>query len=137
MALETTLIHELEPAIPFTCADGVGIEKGALLILTDPMTVATTTGDTDEIIGIAAAEKVASDGRTKVPVYLRGVFRGFAGLAGVTVGLALISDTATGAANELVVADVNSESVVGIALETAADTESFMFLLQPVSMNLA
>ena len=137
MALETTLIHELEPAIPFTCADGTGIEKGALLILTDPMTVATTTGDTDEIIGIAAEEKVASDGRTKIPVYLRGVFRGFAGAAGCTAGLALISDTGTGAANELVVADVNSEAIVGIALETAADTESFLFLLQPINVNLA
>lgn len=137
MALETTLVHELEPAVPFTCADGTGIEKGALLILTDPMTVATTTGDTDEIIGIAAEEKVANDGRTKIGVYLRGIFKGFAGAAGVTAGLAIISDTATGAANELVVADINSEAVVGIALETAADTESFMFLLQPVNFNLA
>jgi hypothetical protein len=137
MALETTLIHELEPPIPFTCADGTGIEKGALLILSDPMTVATTTGDTDEIVGIAAEEKVANDGRTKIAVYMRGVFRGFAGAAGATAGLALISDTATGAANELVVADVNSEAIVGMALETAADTESFLFLLSPFNVNLA
>tara|TARA_Y100000310_G_scaffold280361_1_gene300040 strand:+ start:257 stop:670 length:414 start_codon:yes stop_codon:yes gene_type:complete len=137
MALETVLIHELELPVPFTCADGTGIEKGALLILTDPMTVATTTGDTDEIIGIASEEKIANDGRTKIGVYLRGIFKGFAGAAGTTAGLAIISDTATGAANELVIADVNSEAVVGIALETAADTESFMFLLQPVNFNLA
>jgi len=137
MALETTLLYELEPAVPFTCADGTGIEKGALLILTDPMTVATTTGDTDEIIGIAAEEKIASDGKTKIGVYLRGVFRGFAGAAGVTAGLALISDTGTGAANELVVADVNSEAIVGMALETATDTQSFKFLLNPINVNLA
>ncbi len=137
MALETTLLYELEPAVPFTCADGTGIEKGALLILTDPMTVATTTGDTDEIIGIAAEEKIASDGKTKIGVYLRGIFKGFAGAAGVTAGLAIISDTATGAANELVTADVNSEAIVGIALETATDTQSFKFLLQPIAVNLA
>lgn len=137
MALETTLMHELEPPIPFTCADSVAITKGALLILSDPNTVATTTGDNDEIIGVAAADKIANDGNVTIPVYMRAVLRGFAGAAGVTVGRALISDTATGAANELVVADANSESVVGIALETATDTQSFKFLLSPVNMVLA
>jgi hypothetical protein len=137
MALETTLLYELEPAVPFTVTDGAGIEKGSLLILTDPMTVAVTTGDTDEIIGIAAEEKIANDGKTKLGVYMRGIFKGFAGAAGTTAGLAIISDTGTGAANELVTADVNSEAIVGIALETAADTESFKFLLQPIAVNLA
>lgn len=137
MALETVLLTELEPAVPFTCANGTGIAKGALLLLTDPMTVATTTGDTDEIIGIAAEEKIASDGKTTIGVYLRGIFKGFAGAAGVTAGLPIISDTGTGAANELVVADVNSEAIVGLALETATDTQSFKFLLQPIGVNLA
>lgn len=137
MALEATLDTELELPVQFTCADGTGIEKGALLTLSDPLTVATTTGDTDPIIGIAAEEKIASDGRTKIAVYLRGIFKGFAGAAGVTAGQGIISDTATGAANELVNADVNSEHIVGRALETAADTESFLFLLNPFSVNLA
>lgn len=137
MALECTLLVELEPAVSFTCADGTGIEKGTLLILTDPNTVAVTSGDTDEIIGVAAEEKVANDGKTQIGVYLRGIFRGFAGAAGVTAGLGLISDTGTGAANEIVVADVNSEAILGIALETATDTQSFRFLLQPVNINLA
>ena len=137
MALEATLITELETPVNFTCADGGAIPKGSLLILADPNTVAITTGDTDEIIGIAAAEKIASDGNVTIPVFLRSIFRGFAGAAGVTAGLAIITDTATGAANELVVADVNSEAVVGIALETATDTQSFKFLLQPVNFNLA
>lgn len=133
MALEAVLVVELEIPVSFTCADGTGIEKGAILKITDPMTVATTTGDTDAIIGIAAEEKIANDGKTSIGVYLRGIFKGYAGAAGVTVGAPIISDTGTGAANELVVADINSQNVVGIALETAADTESFMFLLQPVA----
>jgi len=138
MALESELVHEMEPPIPFTCADGTGIEKGTHLILSDPMTVAKSGGDTDEIIGISAEEKVASDGKTRIGVYMRGIFRGFAGASGVTVGLAIISDNATGATdNELVVADINSEAIVGIALETAADTESFMFYLNPININLA
>ena len=137
MAGECELLYELEPPIPFTCANGTTIEKGALLILTDPMTVATTTGDTDEIIGIAAEEKIADDGKTTIPVYMRGVFKGQVGAAGVTAGLAIISDTATGAANDLVVADVNSEAIVGIALETATNDQTFRFLLQPINVNLA
>jgi len=137
MAGEAVLIYELEPAVPFTCANGTGIEKGALLILTGPMTVATTTGDTDEIIGIAKEEKIADDGKTKIPVYLRGIFRGQAGAAGVTAGLAIISDTATGAANDLVGADVNSEAIVGMALETATNDQTFMFYLNPINVNLA
>ena len=136
MALETTLVYELALPIPFTCANATGIEKGALLILTDPNTVATTTGDTDAIVGIAAEEKIASDGKTKIGVYQRGIFKGFAGAAGVTTGMAIISDTGTGAANELVVADVNSEHIVGRALETAADTESFLFELNPFAAQL-
>ena len=137
MAFEAIIIHEMEPPIPFTVADGVGIEKGSILLLTDPMTVAVTTGDTDAIIGIAAEEKIASDGKTTLGVYMRGIFKGFAGAAGVTVGTAIITDTATGAANELVVADVNSENIVGTALETATDTESFVFYLNPININVA
>jgi hypothetical protein len=137
MALECTLVHELALPVPFTCADGGAIPKGSLLMLSDPYTVAITTGDTDPIIGIAAEEKIANDGKTSIGVYLYGIFKGFAGLAGVVAGMAIISDTATGAANELVVADVNSEHIVGRALETATDTESFLFLLDPFAAQLA
>lgn len=137
MALECVLLYELEPAVPFTCADGTTIAKGALLTLTDPMTVATATGDTDAVVGIAGAEKIASDGITKIPVIMRAVCKGFAGAAGVTAGAGIISDVATGAANELVDADVNSENIIGRALETATDTQSFKFLLSPFGLNLA
>jgi len=132
MALETTLMYETAPPIPFTCADGTGIEKGAILVLTDPMTAATTTGDTDACAGIAAEEKIASDGKTKIAVYREGIFKGYAGLAGVTAGKAIITDTATGAANELVDADAGSVNIVGMALETATDGQTFMFELKPI-----
>ena len=137
MALEAQLMVETELPVPFTCADGTNIPKGSLLEISDPNTVTITNGDTDPIIGIAAEEKIANDGKTKIAVYLRGIFKGFAGAAGVTAGQGIISDTGTGAANELVNADVNSEHIVGRALETAADTESFLFLLNPFSVNLA
>ena len=137
MALETTLMIESEIPVNMTCADDVGIEKGAILLLSDPNTAATTTGDADECAGICASEKIAGNGVTSVSVYRGGTFKGYAGLAGVTAGHAIITDTATGAANELVDADVNSEQIVGIALETATDGETFLFELKPMAVNLA
>ena len=40
MALETTLVIETGKPIFMTCADGTGIAKGAVLMLSDPMTAA-------------------------------------------------------------------------------------------------
>ena len=137
MALECTLVYETMTAIPFTCADSASIAKGAVLMLSDPMTVATATGDTDIVAGIAAEEKVANDGNTSIAVYTRGYFKGFAGAAGVAVGAGLITDVSTGAPNEIVSADVNSENILGRSLETATDTQSFLFELHPFSVNLA
>ena len=137
MALETEIVYETAPPVPFVCANAGAIPKGSLLKITDLNVVAITAGDTDPIIGIAAEEKIANDGVTSIPVYMEGIFKGYAGAAGVTVGQAIISDTGTGAANELVNADVNSEHIVGRALETATDTESFLFQLNPFSVNLA
>lgn len=137
MALEATLVIEMEAPVPMTCSESVGIEKGAILLLTDPNTAATTTGDTDACAGIAAEEKIAGDGRTTIAVYKRGIFKVFIGAAGCTAGFALITDTSTGAANELVAADVNSENIVGRALETATDTQSALIELNPFTVNLA
>lgn len=75
MANEATLIYELDIPVPFTCDNATGIEKGTLLKLTDPATVAAATADNDVFIGVAAEEKIASDGVTKIGVYLRGVFK--------------------------------------------------------------
>lgn len=58
MAHEAILKFETELPIPFTVANGTGIEKGAVLKLTDPMTAIITSGDEDQIAGIAAEEKI-------------------------------------------------------------------------------
>ena len=138
MALEAKLIYELEPAIYFACALGTAIPKGSFVKITDENIVAICDGDTDACIGITAEEKVATtDGKITIAVYLRGIFKVFVGAAGATVGLAAITDVATGAANELVNADVNSENIVGRFLGTATDTQSVMMLLAPFSVNLA
>ena len=137
MALETTLVFETEKPIPMTCANEVGIEKGAVLKISDPFTVALADGDGSYVAGIAAEEKIANDGKVKIGVYRRGIFKAYIGAGGCTVGDALITDTATGAANELATADINSENIFGRALETAADTDSCLVELNPFTVNLA
>jgi len=136
MAKECVLIKELEAPVSIPCAVGDSWEKGSVLKISDDYTAAITAGDTDPVIGIAAEEKIANVG-TQCSVYLRGIFRGYAGAAGVTVGMGIITDTATGEANELVDADLNSEHLVGTALATATDGETFHFLLNPFGIQLA
>ena len=136
MANEATLVFELETPIPFTVANATGIEKGALLAMTDPMTAILVSADgTEAIAGVAAEEKIASDGKTKIGVYRRGIFKMLAGGA-ITVGESVISNGST-LANEVITAAVNSENIVGIALETVADTETFLVELNIIKPNLA
>jgi len=130
MALEWTLYRETMLPIPFTVADGTGIEKGTLLKLTDPNTVAASDGAADVIAGIAAEEKIANDGKTTLAVYTRGYFIATAGGA-ITVGNALISST--GAANEVVAAAATSVNLIGRALETASDTDTLLVELNPMT----
>lgn len=127
MANEHKLIVELEPPISFTVANATGIEKGTTLKMTDPRTAiaAGTVGDT--CAGIAASEKIASDGNTQLGVYRKGIFRGLASGA-ITVGSAVIHTTA---ANTLTVATATSLQIWGTSLETVANGETFLYELNP------
>ena len=136
MALEAELYYELELPIPMTCADGAGIEKGAFLEINDDATVTTSNGDSDKVVGIAANEKIANDGVVKIGVYLRGIFIGFAGADGVTVGRAIRMDSGA-APNELSIASANEEGIVGTAWATATDGQKFKFLLNCINPVLA
>ena len=133
MANECTLYIETELPIPMTCADNTGIEKGALLKISDPYTVALAAGDADYIGGIAATEKIANDGKTTISVYRHGIFKGVAGAAGVTAGKALMSYNGTGPDNSIV--DATNAGVasktLGISFETATDGQTFLFELNP------
>ena len=134
MANEAVLIYELAPPIPFTVADGTGIEKGAILKLTDPMTAIINSGANDAVAGIAAEEKIASDGKTKLGVYTRGVFRVLAGGA-VTVGDMVEVHSVV---NEVVTATQTASAtanLLGRALETASDTDTFLVELNPITIK--
>lgn len=128
MANEATLIYEMDIPIPFTCADGTGIEKGTLVKLTDPATVAAATADNDVLIGITSEEKIANDGKTKIGVYTRGIFKMLVGAAGCTVGKPVVAS----AANTIVdgaAADSDLGYVLGRALETGANGETVLVLV--------
>jgi autotransporter-associated beta strand protein len=81
----------------FTVADGASIEKGDFLQLTDPMTVSLVDGNDKIAGGIAAEEKIANDGKTKIAVYRRGYFKVEVGTTGCTAG----KDAVCEAKNEL------------------------------------
>ena len=132
MASEAVLIFELEPPIPMTVADGTGIAKGALLKLADPLTASLSATSDDVMAGIAAEEKVASDGKTKLGVYMRGIFKVEAN-GTITVG-EMVKCDATNATNTVIKvtpAASAKENVLGRALETAADGETFLMELGP------
>lgn len=136
MALELELVYELEPPVPMTVADGTGIERGTLLALSDPNTAAAVGAANNAIIaGVAAEEKVASDGKTKLAVYRRGIFKATAGGA-ITVGDML--ESSSGAANEVITATFTANAtanLIGRALETAADTETLLIELNPIQIK--
>ena len=123
MANEATMIFELQPAIPFTISDTTGIERGAILNLTDPMTAAASATEGEAVSGIAASEKIASDGKTKLGVYRIGIFRAFASGA-IAVGEALQSAGENYV--KLAPATLSGAQILGTALETAADGERFL-----------
>jgi len=135
MANEAVLVYEDSLPWPMTCADGTGIEKGAILKMTDPNTCALADGSEDIFAGIAAEEKIANDGKTKIGVYKSGIFRVLAGGA-ISVGEAL--KTGAGAAtNEVIIAATNDQNIIGYSLETADDTHTFLMQLKPTRMELA
>lgn len=127
MADETTLVWEYELPIPFKCANATGITKGAILKLTDGMTAIINSGAKDMICGIAAEEKIASDGKTTIKVFRRGIFKGTAAAA-IAIG-APLSVSAT--ANRLQTATgSNGASVIGTALEApSGNGQTFLFEL--------
>ena len=132
MANEATLLVETKLPINMTCADGTGIEKGADVKLTDPMTVAIADGDGDVFGGIAAEEKIANDGKTKIAVYREGIFV-MTGEGNITVGDQLMTGASTGPANA-VMTGTNAAlggKGLGIAFETSTDGQKLYVEVRP------
>lgn len=119
MANEGTLVLKYEDPIDFTVADGTGITKGAILKLTDPRTAAASDGDSDYVAGIAARDKVANDGRTRLAVFRRGVFRLMAS-GSIVAGQSVATHSSTGGANVIA---ASTTKPCGVALEDTSGNE--------------
>ena len=134
MANEATPMFETSLPIPFICANATGIEQGTLLTLTDPFTASANSaiviGAT--VAGIAAAEKIASDGVLTVPVYRSGIFK-VTGSGNSTAGDPVCLSTG----NLVEKAATNEEDILGTALETSTDTQTLLIELKPFGISLA
>ena len=118
MANEAKLVVKLQDRLrQCIVADGTGIEKGTILELTDPNTGAASSG-TGIFLGIAAAEKVASDGSTKLAIYTEGVFDIKASAATISAGDLVKIDGAN-----LVSTTATAENAIGMALQDAITSE--------------
>jgi len=117
----------------FTCAEGTGIAKGTLLKIADPATVSKSTSEGDVIIGVAAAEKIASNGTTQIPVHTSGYFKAY--LSGAIVAGEPLMNYYDATYQNHVHAAWPTQSLLsggktfGMALETGANTESIRVLL--------
>ena len=123
MANEAVLMVETELPVMMTCANATGIEKGTVLKLSDPLTVAASSADNDLFGGISGEEKIASDGKTKIAVYFGGIFKMKVSSTGTTVGLHQVIKGAN-TIGDYTTLDDEKGYVIGKALETAADTET-------------
>lgn len=131
MADEATLFIETNHPIDFTVANATAITKGALLAMTDPFTAVAATVTNQDVAGIAAADKIASDGVTKLAVYRDGIFR-VTGSGNITVGdplgLVIGSNRVVSQIGEL---QLSGSVTLGTALETSTDGQTLYMELRP------
>lgn len=128
MTYEAVLRDKVDEAIDFTIADNAGIEKGTLCNLADPRTAAASGTEGEVCSGIAAREKIASDGRTRLAIFRRGIFDVYASGA-IAVGSPVKSAGAVNKVKSAVASSLSGAAIIGYALETAADNEQFQIFL--------
>ncbi len=123
MANEAVIIELLgnggDP-VRYTVVDSVAIEKGTILAMSDVRAAIPSTaagGSGSAFAGIAAAEKVASDGSTTLAAYTYGIFD-LAASTAITVGqylsLAGINYVKNATAAEALF------NLVGVSMETGS-----------------
>lgn len=128
MANEAVIIELQKGQNPvrFAVLDGQAIEKGTILQLLDARKVSGATGSGDVVAGIAAAEKVASDGATSIAVYVPGQGNIFdlknAATGTITIGQ-MVKTSGANLIQAAADADFEAGRVLGKALEAANASE--------------
>jgi len=122
MTNETIHVVKIGDPIDFNVSNNVAITKGAILKLTTPRTAILAAGKGDLIAGIAARDKIASDGRTKLAVWRQSgnIFRMLAS-GSISAGDAVI--TSAGPTNSVMAQDASAAGckIIGFALEGISD----------------
>lgn len=123
MVSEAELVLKVDEPMDFIVSNLVGIEKGTICELTTPRTAIAASSDGGVFAGIARREKIANDGRTRLALFRRGIFRLTAGSDAITAGewvsISLLNLIRTAAA-----ADIEDGKAIGIALEDISATET-------------
>ncbi len=131
MTDEAVLWFETELPLPFTVADATAITKGQPLQLNDPFTAIAPTATSAMVAGIAAADKIASDGVTKLGVYRGGIFK-MTGSGNITAGdpvrLVIGSNRVDSAVGVLT---LSGSRILGVALETSTNGQTLLVELRP------
>lgn len=131
MANEAVLFTKIGQPINFTVSNNTGIEKGAVLQLNDPFTAIAPTSDNAIVAGIAAAEKIANDGHTKLAVFRSGIFKmtlSGSATAGDPVGTINATNKVGSNATTL---NFSGSQILGIALESGTNGETILVDLKP------
>lgn len=125
MADEAVIIELFKGGRPMrvTVADGTGIEKGTLIAITDPRTGAAHAAADAFILGVAAAEKVASDGSTTLAVYTDGIFDIKTDAGTDSAGALMAASAVANRTQTADAADLLQGSWVGYLLEDAGNGE--------------
>jgi len=110
--------HE-ERLLELTVADGTTISGGTILQLTDPTTGSASSGNLNIFAGIAANEKLANDGSTRLAVWRKGVFDMYSNDAANAGDIAVISG-----ANMVGVAKATLLTLSGAALRVGTYLQS-------------
>ncbi len=131
MAFEAVLVHKTEEPIDFIVANATGIEKGSFLALTDSRTGIAPSAVGQVCAGIARREKITTDGRTRLSVFMGGIFKVYAS-GPITIGTPLMLKGGANQWNKVGVAEgiaVSGPAVIGYALAAVADKKQFLMRL--------
>jgi len=128
MANEAVIVELLGnrgEVLDFTIADAQAVAKGTLMKTIDPRACsgASAAVDNEVFAGIAASEKVASDGQTRLGLYTKGIFDlKVNSSVAVTLG-AHVCMSGANLIRDAVEAEIAAGAAVGIALETGSVDE--------------
>ena len=124
MANEPSQVEGPYETHDYTVADGATIEKYTMCALTDPRTAVAGSGAAEAFAGIAATEKVASNGKTELGLWTTGTYVMTAcaiiGAEGaITIGAQVVMSGAN-LIRKAVSGDLLTGAVVGKAKEAIA-----------------